>query len=548
MVNYSIPSVPSPVVVLVAGGVVLLGLGPKLARGTAAGLFGVTVLCGAGAGIQSGATSGVIAQTSIWGTLFVGMLYLLVSLRPPGPRLCDARDYGLALVLLAGAIAAGAAESLPVAMAGLHLVALGMHAFAWRRRSPAFRRAVLSAWLFHSACLLLVLLGLVTLYGLGGSLSYDKIAAAGRGQFIHTEFVPLPRSIAVVATVCLLTGLSGFAVMHSVYGGRSRLLETTDAAAACLLLPLPPWTAMLLVLRVAPAVLGAWSESAVTVTVLSAWLMMLVGGVLGLRQRRILPLLGCALMVHFGLWLLGAAVGAWEAASPGKGLWPSSGLPSGAAAALFSLCADGLALLGLLAALGTLRRGGSPVEFSEDVAGLLRQRPATGAAAAICLASLCGVPPLPGFWGRWWLFAAAFSPQQPSSLTGLYEPHYGFLATCGVMIVGSILVAAAYLRLFEQVVWEVPRGRLEAAGLPIGRWSAGLPAAALLVVGAWPQPLLQSAVRGFPSPPGPQVAPGEPEQAHPERNTEPDGTPGPRQSARAMPGGGAALVDGHGTG
>jgi NADH-quinone oxidoreductase subunit N len=270
--------------------------------------------------------------------------------------------------------------------------------------------------------------------------------------------------------------------------------------------------------------------------------------VLSLGQRRILPLLGCALMAHFGLWLVGAAVGAWEATSPGKGLWPSSGLPGGAAVALFSLCADALALLGLLAALGTLRRGDSPVEFIEDVAGLLRQRPATGAAAALCLASLCGVPPLPGFWGRWWLFAAAFGPQQPSSLTGLYEPHYGFLATCFVMIVGSMLVAATYLRLFQQVVWEEPRGRLEAAGLPISRWCAGLLAAAVLVVGVWPQPLLQSAVRGFPPPPGPQVAPDAPEQTHPERTTEPDGTPGPRQSARAMPGGGTVLIDGHGTG
>jgi NADH-quinone oxidoreductase subunit N len=546
VVNYSILSVPWPVVVLVAGGVVLLGLGPKVARGTAAGLFGVTALFGAGAGIQSGATSGAIAQAAVWGTLLLGMLYLLVSLRPPGPRLCDARDYGLALVLLAGAITTGSAESLPVAIAGLHLVALGMHAFAWRRRGPAMRPAVLSTWLFLWACLLLVLLGLVTLYGLGGSLSYDKIAAAGRGQFVHPDFVPLPRSVAVVATVCLLTGLCGFAVVHSVDSGRSRLLETTDAAAACLLLPLPPWTVMLIVLRIVPAVLGAWSESVVTVTVLSAWLLMLVGGVLGLGQRRVLPLLGCAMLVHFGLWLVGAAVGAWEATSPGKGLWPSSGLPGGAAAALFSLCADGLALLGLLAAFCTLRRGDSPIEFIEDVAGLLRQRPATGAAAAICLASLCGVPPLPGFWGRWWLSAAAFSPQQPSSLTGLYEPHYGFLATCGVMVVGSMLVAAAYLRLFQQVVWEEPRGRLEAAGLPIGRWSAGLLAMAVLVVGVWPQPLLQSAARGFPPPPGPEVAPGASEQTHPERNTEPDGTPGPRQSARAMP---AALpIDGHGAG
>jgi NADH-quinone oxidoreductase subunit N len=551
-VENSLLTVPWPVVALAAGGVVLLGLGPKLGGGTAPGLFGLLVLLGACAcaGFQpdtSGATHDVITQASIWGTLLVGMLFVLVSLRPPCLRLCDARDYGLALVALAGAMAAGAAQSLTVAVAGLHLAALGMHAFAWRRHGSAMRPAVLSAWLFHSACLLLVLLGLMMLYGLGGSLWFEEIAAAGRGRFVSPEFAPLPRSIAVVATVGLLTGLCGFAVMHSVHGGRSRLLETADTSAACLLLPLPPWTAMLVVLRLVPDVLGSWSESAVTVTVLSAWLLILSGGVLSLGQRRILPLLACALMAHFGLWLVGAAVGAWEATDPGKGLWPSSGLPGGAAAALLSLCADGLALLGLLTALATLRRGDSPAEFIEDVAGLLRQRPVTGVGAAVCIASLCGVPPLPGFWGRWWLFVAAFGPQQPSSLTGLYEPHYGFLATCGMMIIGSVIIAGAYLRLFQQVVLEEPRGRLEAAGLPISRWCAGLLAAAVLVAGWWPQPLLQSAARGFPPPPGPQVAPGAPEQTHPERNTEPDGTPGPRQSARAS-GDGAVLIDGYGTG
>jgi formate hydrogenlyase subunit 3/multisubunit Na+/H+ antiporter MnhD subunit len=133
-------------------------------------------------------------------------------------------------------------------------------------------------------------------------------------------------------------------------------------------------------------------------------------------------------------------------------------------------------------------------------------------------------------------------------LTGLYEPHYGFLATCGVMLIGSVLIAAAYLRLFQQVVWEEPRGRLEVAGLRTGRWFAGLLAAAVVVVGWWPQPLLQFAAGGFPPWSGPQGAPGAPDRTHPERNTAPDGNPGPRQSARALPAGGAVLIDRDGTG
>ena len=65
-----------------------------------------------------------------------------------------------------------------------------------------------------------------------------------------------------------------------------------------------------------------------------------------------------------------------------------------------------LGAIGLLISLNTAKR---PVETIDDLAGLGKSHPLEAFFLAIFLFSLAGIPPLVGFWGKFYVFSALFS-------------------------------------------------------------------------------------------------------------------------------------------
>ena len=63
--------------------------------------------------------------------------------------------------------------------------------------------------------------------------------------------------------------------------------------------------------------------------------------------------------------------------------------------------------LGTFACILQMRRDGRYVETIADLAGLSRDRPMMALALAICMFSLAGIPPLAGFFGKFYVFRAA---------------------------------------------------------------------------------------------------------------------------------------------
>jgi NADH-quinone oxidoreductase subunit N len=466
-----------------------------------------------------------LGRVALWGTLLMGMVWG-VSRFASSAESRDWRRTALLTMALGGVVLAGAARTLPLIYLGLFTVSAALHIAAALQHDGFDRSSVRASYLFHSSSLLLLLLGLIVLYGLGESVDITAIEAAGRALSGSSISVP-PPSAAIVSAVAAVAGLCGYAALHALPRHRGGWLGNAMSPDTPLLLLAPLGAGLLALLRVVPVPLGLRTETVSTAVVLASWLLMLAGSSGALVQARVVALLRWAGLFHFGLWLVGAAVGAWEASHAALSLPAASGLPGGCSAALYALCADAIALLGLAAALAAVKRGNANVEFIEDVAGLARRQPLAGAAAAVCLCSLCGIPPLPGFWARWWLLTAAWSAQQPSSLTGLYEPHYGFLATGAVLLAASAAMATVYLRLFQRILLDEPRGRLDTVG--VARWAAGLLSAFVVALGLWPQPLLQLSIRAFPA----QVVEEPPavEVEHPESDGAPDAIPGPYPSA-----------------
>lgn len=455
-----------------------------------------------------------------------GTLLLLLTACRRGTRVVGAPSCLLVLLILPGTIVAATTDSLVMLFVALKMMSIGQHLLLWRQAgpgAPGARRRVRDSFTFQMAGFATLLLGLAIVYGISGTVWLSDFA----GQVSNLSpaeigLVSNPTRIGTapvtLAAVLILAGLSALAALPPAHWFSRDLLTSPPTWIVCLQLLVPKAVAVLVVARLIASVLPAWGgkgEARVdTAVAIFAGMALVIGAVAAVRAKDVCGLLSAAAQAHAGFWLVGLAVACWETAHPQRSLTTASGLPGGMTAALFCLCADGLALLGLFAALAYLARpnrrtgfqpvlkgrtGSQPVlqddrllMFPEELAGLVRQERAAAAVICVCLLSLAGVPPLPGFWGRLWVLMAAFSPRHASTLTGLYEPHFGFLLLAAVAGLSMVVVAAAYVRLLATLVLDEPLGRSQASGGRAALAAGAVVALVVTAVGLVPGPLLRS--------------------------------------------------------
>jgi len=110
--------------------------------------------------------------------------------------------------------------------------------------------------------------------------------------------------------------------------------------------------------------------------------------------------------------------------------------------------------LGVFAVLLAMQQvGGKRLDQVKDLAGLSRTHPGMAFVMAALLFSLIGIPPLGGFFGKFYVFAAAI------------EAKLFALAVIG--IVASVVSAFYYLRLIKVMYFDAPVEVLAPVGLEI---------------------------------------------------------------------------------
>jgi NADH-quinone oxidoreductase subunit N len=103
--------------------------------------------------------------------------------------------------------------------------------------------------------------------------------------------------------------------------------------------------------------------------------------------------------------------------------------------------------LGAFACILAMRRDGAMVEEIDSLAGLARTKPTTAFMLGAILFSLAGIPPLAGFFAKYYVFLAAIQ-------SGLYA-----LAVIGV--VTSVVGAYYYLRIVKIMYFDEPAAEFE---------------------------------------------------------------------------------------
>jgi NADH-quinone oxidoreductase subunit N len=103
--------------------------------------------------------------------------------------------------------------------------------------------------------------------------------------------------------------------------------------------------------------------------------------------------------------------------------------------------------LGTFAVILSMKRAGQPMEQISDFSGLSRTNPLLAFFFAMLLFSLAGIPPLAGFFAKWYVFVAAIK-------AGLFT-----LAVVGVL--SSVVGAFYYLTIIKVMYFDEPTGEIE---------------------------------------------------------------------------------------
>jgi NADH-quinone oxidoreductase subunit N len=262
----------------------------------------------------------------------------------------------------------------------------------------------------------LLLYGISLIYGVSGSLSFNAL---------HTLLV-VPK-IPVELTLGLVFVLAAFAFKISaapfhmwapdVYEGAPTPVTAFFAAA-------PKLAGIALLIKVLYQPFGGlgsqWQQIIIVLSLISmAW-----GAFGAIAQSNIKRLMAYSSIGHVGYALLGLAAGG-QAGLQATLLYMMIYLPMTLGGFAVILCA---------------KREGQELENLSDFAGLARSQPMLAAAMALVMFSMVGVPPLAGFFGKFYVFMAAV------------EANLLWLALIGVLL--SVIGAFYYLRLIKIMYFD----------------------------------------------------------------------------------------------
>ncbi|MEM8773063.1 MAG: NADH-quinone oxidoreductase subunit NuoN [Pseudomonadota bacterium] len=318
---------------------------------------------------------------------------------------------------------------------GVEMQSLALYILAaYNRDSRRSTEAGLKYFVLGALSSCLLLYGASLIYGFSGSTSFEDIARVAAAEDQNVGLV--------IGLVFLISGLAfkvSAAPFHmwtpDVYEGAPTPVTAFFAAA-------PKLAGMALFARALmaafPGVLLDWQPVIAIIAVAS----MAVGAFSAIAQTNIKRLMAYSSIGHMGYALVGLAAGTVQ----------------GVTSVLIYMAIYIAMTIGAFACILMMRRRGGMTEGIEDLAGLTKTNMPLAVILTALLFSLAGVPPLAGFFGKWYVFLAAV------------EADLIWLAVIGVL--ASAVSAFYYLRIVWYMWFDEPAHAFERDAAPSIRFAA----------------------------------------------------------------------------
>jgi NADH-quinone oxidoreductase subunit N len=314
------------------------------------------------------------------------------------------------------------AGDLIVLYLGLELMSLALYVVAASDRDDLkSTEAGLKYFVLGALSSGMLLYGASLIYGFTGTVSFAGIAVAAKAGSIGLVF----GIVFLLAGLCFKVSAVPFHMWTpDVYEGAPTPVTAFFASA-------PKVAALAVFTRVAltafPGIVPQWQQIVVFVSIAS----MALGSFAAIGQTNIKRLMAYSSIGHMGFALVGLAAGTAE----------------GAQGVLVYVAIYVAMTLGSFSVILAMKRNGQHVEKISDFSGLSRTNPMLAFFFAMLLFSLAGVPPLAGFFGKFYVFVAAMK-------AGLFT-----LSVIGVLT--SVIGAYYYLRVVKVMYFDEPLAELD---------------------------------------------------------------------------------------
>ncbi|MCL2473582.1 MAG: NADH-quinone oxidoreductase subunit NuoN [Alphaproteobacteria bacterium] len=304
--------------------------------------------------------------------------------------------------------------------AGLELQSLALYILAAFNRSSAKSSEAGLKYVILSAISSGVLLyGLSFIYGYFGTTNFAELYAL----VSQTQEMPMIAAVGMVFVLAALAFKISAVPFHmwapDVYTGAPSPVTAFFATA-------PKFAAFILLVRLLFQPFDGLSQNWIQAIIFLSVASMVLGAFAGLAQSNIKRLLAYSSIANVGYLLIGVIAGGQY----------------GLQAVLLYFGIYIINLLGIFAVLIALNKNDKPTDRIEDFSGLSKTNPYLAFCMMILLFSLAGIPPLAGFFAKYFVFFAAV------------KSGYTALAVIGVL--SSVISAYYYLRIIRIMYFSEP--------------------------------------------------------------------------------------------
>src|SRR5438874_1747949 len=363
-------------------------------------------------------------------------------------------EYAILILLsTAGMLMLISAADLIALYLGLELMSLALYVVAAIERDSArSTEAGLKYFVLGALSSGMLLYGASLVYGFTGTVSFAGIAKAATVPNLGLIF----GLVFLFAGFCFKVSAVPFHMWTpDVYEGAPTPITAFFAAA-----PKVAGIAMFVRTTIVafPGIMAQWQQIVVFVAIAS----MALGAFAAIGQTNIKRLMAYSSIGHMGFALVGLA----------------AGTPEGVHGVLVYMAIYVAMTLGVFACILSMRRDGQMVENIADLAGLARTKPTMAFFFAMLLFSLAGIPPLAGFFAKFYVFLAAIQ-------AGLFT-----LAVIGVIT--SVVGGYYYLMIVKTMYFDEPAKPFEPMPYELKAVLAVTGLFSLLFF-VYPSPLIQAA-------------------------------------------------------
>jgi len=308
--------------------------------------------------------------------------------------------YVLLAFAVLGAMLTASAGDLIMVFVGIELSALATYiltAFAKRRESSM--EGALKYFLLGIFASAILVYGMAWLYGLTGSTNLDTIAAHIAQSTAGANH--LEPSI-LLALLLLVVGLGFKIAAVPFHMWTPDAYDGAPTPVTAYMSVIPKAAGFAAIVRILIQGLGPLRDDWYMLIAILALLTMVFGNLVAISQRNVKRMLAYSSIAHTGYMMVGVA--AYEAL--GAGFGGSVGAQDAVSSLLYYMLAYTFMNIGAFAVVAWIQHRGAGMNL-EDFHGLSSRQPLAAAAMAIFMVSLMGIPPLIGFYAKYYVILAA---------------------------------------------------------------------------------------------------------------------------------------------